>query len=935
MIAYQFEVISYIQSFNIQVKMALLGFQFLLSCTLVLNLIVNGVEGNKIDCHPLPGATKQKCESLGCIWSPVEESGLKETTHKLPFDVEVSMKIMNQRTSSPRSIVNEPWCYFPDDYQGYQITKLDSSGGRAELTRKRGSGVPNDIEKLVVEITPLLEADGSPLNVKIFDPNTKRFEPELPAMITSGFSSKNLLSFSITQEGLLTVVRSATGAIIFQTHLGKLIYTNQFIQLNTKIDSPFVYGLGEHYDTFLKKADAFRAYSLFHMDMTPQPEGRRTYGAFPFFVNLDSNQQTANGVYLRSSNGMDVIIQSDQSVTFRSIGGILNFYILSGPEPNDVARQFQNLVGLPSLPPRWALGFHLCRYDYKTLDKTKQAFQRTRDSGIPFDVQWNDIDYMLNHDDFSYDKVKFAGLPDFVKMLHDSNMHYMLIFDPGLSREDSYYPYKLGKELDIFIKNATNQELVGKVWNDSGRTVFPDFSNPKSIEFWRQLFEKFHKEIQFDGAWLDMNDISNFVEGSIDGCPSWDPSENPPYLPGGNKLQERTLCMSAQHQAGKEYDVHNLYSFYESIATYAALETARPGKRPLIISRSTSPGQGKYSGHWSGDVLSSWDYLKWSIPAQLEHSIYGFPMMGTDICGFVGDTNPELCARWSTLGAFYTFSRNHNDDKSIDQDPVALGPDVVEANRNALRKKYSLIPYLYSLMYRAHLYGEPVVRAVPFEYHATDPESLNVEYQMMWGRGFLISPIVDPSTFSKSTYLPVGRWYETNVLPCADCKFKVPKLIDSQGVWHNTDEVGLTDIPLFYRGGYIFPTYVNVKQTVPETANQAYSLEVALCKMGRARGELFDDDGDSVDGRYNHVTIVFSDNTLTINLDHNDFSPTTSFGQVLIYGIKFDLASVELDGEQLPFNKKNHTVWFDLNGRRVEKNKPLAAKLNPRLSVDL
>jgi alpha-glucosidase (family GH31 glycosyl hydrolase) len=70
-------------------------------------------------------------------------------------------------------------------------------------------------------------------------------------------------------------------------------------------------------------------------------------------------------------------------LTFRTIGGILEFFVFLGPEPESVVKQYSDVIGRTFMPPYFALGFQLSRWGYKNTGEIRQVIDRTRSVNIP------------------------------------------------------------------------------------------------------------------------------------------------------------------------------------------------------------------------------------------------------------------------------------------------------------------------------------------------------------------------------------------------------------------------------------------------------------------------------------------------------------------------------------------------------------------------
>ncbi|XP_030278092.1 lysosomal alpha-glucosidase [Sparus aurata] len=837
-------------------------------------------EAWRFDCYPERGVvvTKELCEARNCCF---------------------------MRASSPSSSAARPsgrngipWCFYPPDFPSYSLVSINdtSVGQKATLVREVKTYYPADILTLEAEIRQ--ETD-TRLRVRITDPSNSRFEVPIsvPNATKKAESPDYIVEISKQPFGLV-VKRRSTGAVLLNTTVAPLFYADQFLQISTSLPSQFIYGLGEHRSSFLHDVH-WNTLTMWARDVPPT-EQTNLYGAHPFYLAMEDGGN-AHGFFLLNSNAMDVILQPAPALTWRTIGGILDFYVFLGPDPASVIQQYVEVIGYPAMPIYWALGYHLCRWGYNSSDSTWETVKSMRNYGIPQDVQWNDIDYMEHFLDFTFDSAKFATLPDLVKDLHAHDQRYVMILDPGISSsqpEGSYWPFDEGLRRDIFIKDAEGKTLIGTVW--PGLTAYPDFSNDVTHEWWYDNLKRFHDKVPFDGVWIDMNEPSNFLDGSTEGCPS-NSLENPPYTPGilGGLLRAKTVCATAQQKLSIHYNVHSLYGLMEAKASASALKRI-VAKKPFVISRSTFPSQGMYSGHWLGDNRSQWKDLYTSIAGILTFNLLGIPLVGADICGFSEEPQEELCVRWTQLGAFYPFTRNHNTINMRPQDPTAFSPLARTAMKQALLLRYSLFPLLYTLFHHAHVHGHTVARPIMFEF-PKDIKTYGIDKQFLWGKSLLVTPVLDPGMDYVEGYFPEGLWYD----------YYTGEAVRSKGEELRLD-APLDKINLHLREGSVTPTQAP-NLTLWVSSGQPLHLVSALSDDGSASGDLFWDDGESIDtyenNQYAYIVFNVSQNVMTSEvLRTHEEATYITVETAAFYGVKQKPSRVLVNSQDATFTYRANQV---------------------------
>ena len=513
---------------------------------------------------------------------------------------------------------------------------------------------------------------------------------------------------------------------------------------------------------------------------------------------------SAFGVMADSTYRIEIDLTDD--IMFHADGPEFPVIVIERDSPQEVVMALGELTGTMPMPPKWAIGYHQCRYSYYPEARVREIATEFRERNLPADVIWMDIHYQDEYRTFRFDSERFPdpkGLNDW--LLEDKNFHNVWMINPGVAAETDRFPpegYSVYEELianDYAVKTADGEVYQGEVW--PGWCVFPDYTRPDVREWWARLYMDYMAN-GITGVWNDMNEPAIFNVAS-----KTMPEDN---MHGGDP---------DMGGPGDHARFHNVFGHLMVKASRVCILAANPDKRPVGLSRAMHLGTLRYAAGWSGDNSADWWDLEVSVPMVLNMGLSGFPFYGPDIGGFNGNGDADQFERWFGFGTLLPFARGHTAVGNIDKEPWAFGEEVENTAREALNNRYVLLPYYYTLFHEAHTTGLPVMRPVFFADPA-DPALRTEDDLFLIGDGLLVHPQLTLNS-DRVPAMPQGIWRPLTL--------------------HGADN---PDIPNFYiKGGSIIPSGP-VIQYVGEKPLDPLRLIIALNEIGEATGTLYEDAGD-------------------------------------------------------------------------------------------
>ncbi len=471
--------------------------------------------------------------------------------------------------------------------------------------------------------------------------------------------------------------------------------------------------------------------------------------------------------------------------------GIQDIYFFSyGYDFKQALRDFFRLCGPAPLLPRYALGNWWSRfYAYKDTEylDLMDTFQKY---GIPLSVSVLDMDWHITQPagggkgwtGYTWNNDLFPDPKEFLRKLHDRGLKITLNLHPaqGVQAHEEMY--------------AAMAQTLGK---DASRRQRIPFDAGNRL-FMEAYFEYLHHPREKEGVdfwWVD------WQQGTSSTIPGLDP------------------LWILNH--------------------YHTLDIVRDGKRPLILSRYAGPGSHRYPVGFSGDSVISWDSLKFQPYFTATASNIGYGWWSHDIGGHThGRCDEELQIRWLQFGVFSPIMRMHSTCNLFNgKEPWRFSQEACAVMTKFLRLRHKLLPYLYTMNWRSHAQGEPLVQPMYYG-HPRREEAYHVPTQYYFGSELIVCPITEPMDrilmrSSVKAWLPEGLYIDI-----------FNGLIYRGGRWLEMFRP-LAEMPVLAKAGAIIPMTadeVHISNGTPIPP----ALDIHIYAGADGMFEMYEDDGETM-----------------------------------------------------------------------------------------
>ena len=602
-----------------------------------------------------------------------------------------------------------------------------------------------------------------------------------------------------------------------------------------------VYGLGEQARGLNKRGWIYESNNT---DNPFQNEGRRSLYSAHNFLIVDGRERF--GLFLDTpgfvSYDIGYTAYDELVITLRE--GDFVLYVLEEETLTGICRELRRLTGPSYIPPKWAFGFGMSRWDYRDENEVREVADKYRALGMPIDMMYLDIPYMDDYMDFTVSEERYPGFKEFNAEMAEKNLYLVPIVDAGIKKKDGYPVYEEGREKGYYCTKEDGSEFVVGVW--PGMSVFPDALNAEAADWFGDQY-KTYVDAGVQGFWNDMNEPSIFyTEDSLQAAFEKTAAFRDENLDAETFFQMRDVMGGISnresyykdfyHKVGDKrvrHDrVHNLFGSALSEASGRALRRISPDKRLLLFSRSSMIGMHREAGIWYGDNSSWFSHLLMNLKEEMNTNMVGFLYSGADTAGFGDHTTPDLALRWLELGIFSPLLRNHSSRRLRRQEFYLFGME--DAFRGMLKLRYALIPYLYSEFVKAVLRDDLLFKPLSFVYE-DDAAVKQVEDQAMLGESVMIAPVYEQNADGRYVYVPEDmKLY----------RFRSPEDYDTKVLAKGRYYIhtALNEVLLFVRKGHAVP-FADVKDVLSTADLRTDTLTALKYDESPVSYELYDDDG--------------------------------------------------------------------------------------------